>query len=296
MFNSNQFKKLFVDLLYLLDMQESPDIEAELGKYPLVDIVIIHILKSLLKSRGIFCDAGREITNEVVFKELCGHFSIPFLKVEGGYVLASVVVSEEIPCYLVAAFEPESPCSSTHRSTSSKINNLEEEESCFKESVVNEYKVGSQLPFNSFVRGYSFSNTPVEESDKEALSDYYPDLFESQVLPITSTITDPMPLGSKLSTLPRDSIVTPIQKVFSKLKPKKVNLGEELRKSQMRVSMMRVNEAKSKEKVSTESIFCRERYFSQLKFATDSEIDGETNPHYYPLSAISPNAPPTSRK
>lgn len=48
-------------------MQETPNIEETIGKYPLIDIVIIYILRSLLTMRGHNYDYGTAIPNSVIF-------------------------------------------------------------------------------------------------------------------------------------------------------------------------------------------------------------------------------------
>ena len=129
LFNSNQFKKLFVDILYHLDMQEAPNIEETIGKYPLIDIVIIYVMRSLLSRGGKRYDHGSTIPNGVVFEELCRYFEIPITKLNQGWSIAkNYIIFEGYPSFLMLGYKDHKNGYSTERSSASKIHVFEDDD------------------------------------------------------------------------------------------------------------------------------------------------------------------------
>jgi hypothetical protein len=48
LYNDLQFKKLFCEFLYMLDQQAAPDTEHAVNCFPIIDEVMIHVLRSIL--------------------------------------------------------------------------------------------------------------------------------------------------------------------------------------------------------------------------------------------------------
>lgn len=71
-----QFKKLFAEFIDYLDYQEKPCIESAVNDYPIIDIVMIHIMRSLLVTKGINPDFNSKIETGAVFSELSGIFRL----------------------------------------------------------------------------------------------------------------------------------------------------------------------------------------------------------------------------
>lgn len=72
LYNDVQFKKLFCQALVMLDQEQAPDVEYFLDSYPILDIVMIHILRSVLAHEGQNGDFYKRLPTEVVFFQLSG--------------------------------------------------------------------------------------------------------------------------------------------------------------------------------------------------------------------------------
>jgi hypothetical protein len=69
-FNNMQFKKLFCEFIYMLDQQESPNTEHAVNSFPIIDMVMIHLLRSVLANEGHNEEFSSRIDTNIVFGEL----------------------------------------------------------------------------------------------------------------------------------------------------------------------------------------------------------------------------------
>jgi len=70
LYNDMQFKKLFCEFLYMLDQQVAPDTEHAVNCFPIIDEVLIYVIRSVLANEGHNQDFHSGIDSNLAFSEL----------------------------------------------------------------------------------------------------------------------------------------------------------------------------------------------------------------------------------
>lgn len=70
LYNDMQFKKLFCEFIYMLDQQDAPNTEHAVNSFPVIDEVMVHILRSILANEGHNQEFHARIDTNLAFSEL----------------------------------------------------------------------------------------------------------------------------------------------------------------------------------------------------------------------------------
>ena len=77
---------MFAQFLDLLDQQEEVSIEEAINDYPLMDIVMIYVMRSLLAGRGVEVGFHSRVETGVVFRSLAKVFRLRVAEFEQYWV------------------------------------------------------------------------------------------------------------------------------------------------------------------------------------------------------------------